>query len=164
MRIRRAQHGDTLVEVLFAMAIVALTLGSAFAIMNRGLAQGRDALERTEALQIAENQLELLRYSVANSGTVPTASGNLCYFVDDTNAIDSVNNSGVAIAMIAAVGDLDAFEDACKQGFGGRYHVGVQRVDGSAGFHYEVFVYWERFGGDGVERVELVYRLAEATP
>ena len=36
------QHGDTIVEVLISITIVALVLGSAYAITNRSLHQGID--------------------------------------------------------------------------------------------------------------------------
>jgi len=55
------QRGDTLIEVLFAMVIVGLSLASSYSIANKSLATGRAAQERTEALKLAEAQLEFLR-------------------------------------------------------------------------------------------------------
>lgn len=61
MRKSLNSKGDTIVEVLIAVAIVSSVLGITYSIMNRNLLSMRDNQERTEASKIAQNQIELLR-------------------------------------------------------------------------------------------------------
>lgn len=61
------QTGDTIVEVLLAMAIVGLVLGGAFVSANHSLANSRQAQERGEALKIAESQIEQIKQYAKDS-------------------------------------------------------------------------------------------------
>lgn len=56
------QAGDTIVEVLVALAVSSLVMGSAIASANQSLRGSQRAQERSEAQKIAEAQLEQLRY------------------------------------------------------------------------------------------------------
>jgi type II secretory pathway pseudopilin PulG len=55
------QRGDTIVEVLVAIAVVSLVLASSYAITNRNVLTSQDTQEHSQALQIAQQQVELLR-------------------------------------------------------------------------------------------------------
>jgi len=63
------QNGDTIIEVLLAMAVIGIVLGSAFGIANRNLNTGRSAQERSVALKIAESQLELMKTLIPPAST-----------------------------------------------------------------------------------------------
>lgn len=69
------QAGDTIVEVLVAVGVVAFILTSAYVLSLRSTASTQDAQERGQALKLVETQLEFLR----NAGTI---SGGNCF---DTN-------------------------------------------------------------------------------
>lgn len=58
MRNRRSQAGDTLVEVVMAIAILSVVLISAFNIANQSYRVGMQARERTEAVSIAQRMAE----------------------------------------------------------------------------------------------------------
>ena len=66
------QKGDTIVEVLIAIAIVSLVLGGAFVSTRRSSTAVRTAQERGEALKFAEKQVELLKVAGA-TGNPPLA-------------------------------------------------------------------------------------------
>ena len=72
--LRSSQGGDTIVEVIIAVSVVALLLTAAFVTTNRSTQTVRDAEEHTEALQLLQGQVELLRHAAANSGGVPSDS------------------------------------------------------------------------------------------
>jgi prepilin-type N-terminal cleavage/methylation domain-containing protein len=55
------ERGDTIVEVLIAIAIVSLILGGAYATTNRSVQTTRAAEERGNALKLAESQVEQLK-------------------------------------------------------------------------------------------------------
>ena len=59
---RKALHGDTLVEVMFAVGIFGLVSISAISLMNRGLQNAQNALEITMARQEIDTQAEALRF------------------------------------------------------------------------------------------------------
>lgn len=77
------QRGDTIVEVLIAVAVVSSVLVGAFSISNLSLRQIRAAQERTEAQKIAQSYVEKIQYvynrDVASIKTSATAyAGNFC--------------------------------------------------------------------------------------
>lgn len=77
------QKGDTIVEVLIAVAVVSSVLVGAFATSNLSLKQIRSAQERTEAQKIAQSYVEKMQYvynrDVSSIRTSPSAySGTFC--------------------------------------------------------------------------------------
>ena len=56
-----SQRGDTIVEVLISVAIASMMLASAYAITSRNMRTTRDTQEHSQALQIAQQQVERLR-------------------------------------------------------------------------------------------------------
>lgn len=62
-------RGDTMVEVLIAITVVATILGGAYVTTNRSLQATRAAEERSIALKLAESQIERIK------GLMTTATG-----------------------------------------------------------------------------------------
>lgn len=88
----RGQRGDTIVEVLIAVAVISLVLGGAYTATNRSLQSSRSAQEQSAAIKVVESQLEQLKgladkpgglsslplsfcLITSASGPVPTATG-----------------------------------------------------------------------------------------
>lgn len=61
MKLLRRQAGDTIVEVMIAVAVSSAVLGSAYTITNKSLSNTRLAQEHSEAQKIAQSQLEQIR-------------------------------------------------------------------------------------------------------
>ncbi len=152
------QRGDTIVEVLIAMAVIGIMLGAAFGIANRSLATGRAAQERTEALKIAETQLELLKaYSKAGI-SFPDFSGTDDFCIN--TGVNPISSTGVEL-------DINT-NDVCAttngNGGDGFYNVAIVPVPTVPATTppsgtYRVSVVWERVGGGGVdEELQLYYR------
>lgn len=55
------ERGDTIVEVLIAVAVVALILAGAYVATNRSLLATRSSQERVNALKLAEAQMEQIK-------------------------------------------------------------------------------------------------------
>jgi type II secretory pathway pseudopilin PulG len=73
-RIRRdGQRGDTIVEVIIAVAIVSAILAGAFVVTNQSARAVRDSEEHAQALQLLQGQVELLRSAAARPGTLPAS-------------------------------------------------------------------------------------------
>lgn len=104
MRIKHyRQRGDTIVEVLIAIAVISLILGGAYVTTNTSLRATRSAQERGNALKLVESQVEQLKglvdtnpsavfggatpspFCIYNNVVVAPATGNC-----------TVNTSGVA--------------------------------------------------------------------
>lgn len=79
--VRRAEQGDTIVEVLFAVVVFALVAVGSMSIMNQGTATAERSLEITLVRQQMDAQAEAIRYiheayvaSFQNNGTAPTGT------------------------------------------------------------------------------------------
>lgn len=59
---RSDERGDTLIEVLLALTVFGVVVVGAFALMNRGVAQMYDAMERSEVRMLINSQTEMLTY------------------------------------------------------------------------------------------------------
>jgi prepilin-type N-terminal cleavage/methylation domain-containing protein len=60
-----SQRGDTIVEVLIAIAVISMILGGAYITTNKSLMATRGAQERGNALKLAESQVEELKSVIA---------------------------------------------------------------------------------------------------
>jgi type II secretory pathway pseudopilin PulG len=66
------QRGDTIVEVIIAVAVISAILAGAFALTNRSSRAVRDAEEHAQALQLLQGQVELLRYAASKTSLLPS--------------------------------------------------------------------------------------------
>lgn len=80
-RLVREQTGDTIVEVVIAMAVVSTMLTGAFVVTSNSMKGVRDSEEHAHALQLLQGQVELLRSAASQSGDVPTSglSSSFCF-------------------------------------------------------------------------------------
>jgi type II secretory pathway pseudopilin PulG len=129
-------RGDTIVEVLLAVAIVSAVLGGAYVSTSRSLANARQAQERSEAVKLVEGQLEKLKVAFTANPAGFSTGGAFC--LDDTPARVT---AGSAI---------------CTQG---RYVLSVEHT----GNNFTARALWDKFNGNGgtQEEVRIVYRLYE---
>ncbi len=58
---KHSQRGDTIIEVMFAMAIIGIVLAASYAAASKNLQTSQLAKERTVASTVAESQLEQLK-------------------------------------------------------------------------------------------------------
>ncbi|MEO6513365.1 MAG: prepilin-type N-terminal cleavage/methylation domain-containing protein [Candidatus Saccharimonadales bacterium] len=86
------QRGDTIVEVLIALAIISSVLAGAFFVTNRSAQNIRDTEEHTQALQLLQGQIEQIRTMAsdpnATNGQFPP---QLCF--DDKGVIQSASSA-----------------------------------------------------------------------
>lgn len=90
-RVRLCSRGDTIVEVLMAMAVVSTMLVGAFKLTHLSQTGVRDSQEHAEALTLAQSQVEMLRKNNGidtgntcfdNQGTEWPGAGNQCEFTN----------------------------------------------------------------------------------
>jgi type II secretory pathway pseudopilin PulG len=101
------QIGDTIVEVLIAIAVLGVVLAGAFVTANSSLNGEHTAQEHSQALTIAQGQVEDLFAGdklVGNcfdpkDATGPVTSGIKCYF--DNNENNFCNNNSLALCSVS---------------------------------------------------------------
>lgn len=67
-------RGDTIVEVLIAVAVVSLVVATAYAVVNKSVTAIQSAQEQSYAQKLVEQQVELLR----TASSAPSTLGG-CY-------------------------------------------------------------------------------------
>ncbi len=94
------QTGDTIVEVIIALAIVSLILASSYATTRRNVAINQDTQERTQAGKMVQGQIEYLRsqgsiasgYCFSNVGVAELSTDALCAInIPGTGAVYNLN-------------------------------------------------------------------------
>lgn len=129
------QRGDTIVEVLIAIAIVSLTLAGAYVSANQSANKTRTAQERAEAIKWAESQVELLK---ANTAALPPVGTQFC--------IDSITNpTNPTIKSNSSCNSLDPIPYKAV-------------INQSSAGNFQVIVSWDALSAaTGTNKVELDY-------
>lgn len=126
-----SNRGDTIVEVLIAIAVVSLVLAGAFVSSNRSLKATRTAQERGEALKLAESQVEQIKLAADNKTLDVFGVSNFCIGASPYTSPPCTSSAGVA------------------------YKTTVIHTSGSHDFVVQVT--WDALAG-GTNNVELDYR------
>jgi type II secretory pathway pseudopilin PulG len=126
-------RGDTIIEVMFAMAIIGVVLAAAYATASRNLQTSQFAKERTQASKIAEGQLEQLK-----------TLADLDVITQETFCLDLLQSSPVIGT------DVDAPVDECVEGF---YEKSITKN----GADYTVVVSWIPPGGSESNKANVTF-------
>lgn len=93
------QAGDTMVEIMIALAVVSLLIGGAMASSRESLRSTQRAAERSEAQKIAESQVEQLRArGFTNIGTA--TNFHFSSTGAQTNGAGTVSGTGINFTVI----------------------------------------------------------------
>lgn len=152
IKLSKNSFGDTIVEVLIAITVLSMVLGSAYVLANRSLARVREAQEHSEALKLAEAQLEQLKQLADNSGQdvngdsiFDASTNNFCttYITSPDPGYDIVPNSNAA----------------CRANSGVEYRISTRHTSSGRTHTYLVNVTWDSLGGGSGNKVSLAYNL-----
>jgi type II secretory pathway pseudopilin PulG len=148
VRAFKQQRGDTIVEVLVSITVVSLILGSAFVTTNKSLQATRTSQERSNALKLAESQVEQLKGAVANPATAPTVFGAAGAFCMYTTA--------------GAISVLTTPNANCTVGTGGapttvepKFNLSITR----SGNDFTIKNTWNNLNGKSVDQITIKYRV-----
>lgn len=78
------QAGDTIVEVIIAVAVVSSVLVGAFTLSNSSVRAIRDSEEHSEALELLQGQVELLRAAAGTPGALQSFPLNSGFCLDSS--------------------------------------------------------------------------------
>lgn len=171
VKLPRNHRGDTIVEVMIVLVVLAVILGSGYGIAVRSLQDTQMTQERTYALKIAEGQLESLKNYIQSGNNNPFSKPDgFCF-----------NPAGTFTWLGPGVPDNDMNVDAfvnydngtkdckknpndplnnCASGF--CYYYGIRRMDLGNGSQYAnsftVSVRWYGVRGNR-QQVQTVYRV-----
>lgn len=100
---RRNERGDTIVEVLFAVAIFSLVAVGAFSLVNQGIATAQRSLESTLVRQEMDAQAETLRfmhsaYTSAYQGGVRFEASDRSPAAEWSRLVGYINEAGIDAA------------------------------------------------------------------
>ena len=143
----KRQNGDTIVEVLIAMAVASSILALTYTTMNRNLLITQTAQERTEATKLAQGQLESLK--AVTDTTVP-ASTKFCF--STTGVLTSGFSPSIPTDSLDA-DDFTGYPGACNQE--SIYYIAIKRT---ATKSYTIYVRWDRVDGGARDQVVMAYR------
>jgi prepilin-type N-terminal cleavage/methylation domain-containing protein len=135
-RARADQRGDTIVEVLVAMAIMSLVLVGAYITSNRNRAVLENSQEREQGQRLVEGQIEMLR---AKGGIMATGD---CF----NNAVETATCNNFSATNSGATYTLNITGP-----------IGVTNPSGT----YTVTATWTSFGAkaNNDSNVTMYYRL-----
>lgn len=146
-------RGDTIVEVLISIAVVSAVLGGAYAVVNRTTQNSQQSKEHSQALKVAETQIEQLR----SLSLLPGDDRN--QFCIRGGLARNITDSSITASPLE---DKSKYTD-CKFSDGSvvdRFYVTITK-NGKA---YKVTVWWDGATGNK-DVVELAYIPAyEGTP
>lgn len=188
MRIKKmGVAGDTIVEVMLALSVLGAVIVGGYSIATRSLNGVRVSQERSEALKIAEAQIEAVRQEISSitnvqslfvhtSGPltgVPLSAGDIKWYGKAPGSpLPAGNEFGFCVSPAGESVRIDLI-DAEKINVGvppypsecnqqGLYYVYINttiaNVPSGGSLTYRVYVTWERAGGGGVETLNLQNR------
>lgn len=144
-----SQMGDTIVEVLIAIAVISAILGGAFAVAHNSQQGVRDSQEHAQGLKLLESQVEQLRAAASDKTSPVFTLASFCMY--QGSAYSTTNGN-------------------CKQDSAGNSPPGGQleydlviKCQGSCsaagGYKFNAQVTWDEVTGNGRASENMVYRL-----
>jgi len=173
--------GDTLVEVMIALAIISSVIGIAYATASRSLRIGLQAQDRLTALKLVEGQIETLKgllsnptvranvYAANKFNRNPGSSNSFCVngstiYEQDMISTDVISdslefNNSASVSGGNPVGS-QVYHYYCSVGNASeqRYKLSIEREDSGTLSTFIVRARWERIGG-GQDETKISYGL-----
>jgi prepilin-type N-terminal cleavage/methylation domain-containing protein len=165
------QRGDTIVEVLIAMAIVSSVLGISYSTVSRSKKTIQNAQERSQALRLVEGQVEQLRSFATDTAKVVTLNvQNNIFCFNKTSAVDATpkiyNAYAGAVTTVPSNPDADTApyqSDCIDSSTGVAYSLSIDPPP-SGGNTYIFRARWDRIGGGAKQEVYIAFRAVGVRP
>lgn len=136
------KRGDTIIEVMLAIAILSLVLSASYVLANRSSQAVRQSQERTEALKFSEEQLERLRdYVDIDTDWATFQSGCFSQTMPSEPIVPVVPDS--------------LTPTICSFGPDDRYLMEITATNNT----YTLTASWDNVAGEGRDQIQLSYRL-----
>lgn len=192
-KLRSHQKGDTIVEVLICIAILGFVLSASYTLTTRNQAVSQKSQERSQAVSLAESQLERLRSFIKENGNAAKAtSDHFCLVPDVIDPLDATYvpdaSGSKPVALSGLTGPFDkpqvSLTEDGKTEYPGdfptgcvvddRYDIAIWKpavardttINASLDADlnvYAITVRWDRLGGDRDE-VKMYYSMFDKDP
>ena len=136
-----AQAGDTIIEVLIAIAVVSFVLVTAYATTNHSILATQNTQERSQALQLAQSQIEFLR-------STPLSANN-CF---DSTGTPQVNNATFGNNPCVVTGDGNKAASGAQPA----YTLDISKAGASS--TYQISTKWASVVGSTQNNITLYYQ------
>jgi len=161
------QIGDTIVEVLLSVVVIGMAIGLAYGVATRSLKANRQAQERTEALKLAESQVERLKKlastDTGGAGGVFDKSTAYC-LVDGGGGLPPqkrpINTPPAAVASDPLT-SVAYGSGACVSGL---YFLSITPSPTPGSNQFDIRARWYGLGSLKKEEVVIGYRIYPAKP
>lgn len=162
--------GDTIIEVLIAIAVASFVVAGSYAVVNRSLRETRQSQEHAEALLIANTQVEILNHYIKTTPTAilesslyaPGLTRFHCFNpvtaqIEQLNQIVSLPDSNASHYNDPFVPDPD-----CDTIGSVGYRMAFEYLAGDTSTHsddrYSVYVNWASINSSADDQVKVVYK------
>jgi type II secretory pathway pseudopilin PulG len=149
------QTGDTIVEVIICISLISLVLAGAYTSSGHSLQNGTDASVRSQALNYAQSQIELIKNAANNPGLLnqykrdPNTGGRPFCINPDGSPADASNNSS------------EWYYGLCQLP-GKPYAVGITYDSAANKQLFTITAKWLAPNGSGQSNLQLYYRMPGA--
>jgi type II secretory pathway pseudopilin PulG len=154
---RLKNNGDTIIEVLIALAVISLVLVGAYVSTQKSTLDVRDSQEHTEALKLLQTQIESIKGLSVGGDTSVFHTGSLFCIKQDSSGIAAA--SPLHPTLPPASTDTfsnDYYAPECKNfGKGGFYNVAIHYESGTNTFN--LVVRWTSVHGS-TDEVAMSYK------
>jgi len=175
--IKNNHKGETIVEVLIVIAIIGAIIAGSYAIASRSLTRVRIAQERSEALKLAEGQMEVIRSKSDSAVTLSELCNKLIVTKDVSSSCSGAGKSFCIQTSNAYIGkpfimniepadSLSSYPSQCKNGL---FNIIITSANSEVSTNdpnrpinqitYNVLVSWEKLGGGAIEQVSIYDRV-----
>lgn len=121
--LRKNQKGETIVEVLVALAALGIVLGSCAVIVSRSSQSMQTTQERSMALGIAQGQIERIKqYVTQDPSQLATLEGHSTFCMSD-GATNTVQTASAACVRAPGAQDYQIRNTVAATAFSGSYLV-----------------------------------------
>ena len=145
------QVGDTIVEVMLSLAVLGMIIGTAFAIANRSLNRAQQSQERTQALKLAEGQVDSVKYLSESSNEADKITfESLQSATTNPRCLSSFTDDGKV-----SIKDYPADDANCQDGI-----FSYSMLYDQSKHIFNVRVVWDSLSG-GQENVTIQYRVVQ---
>jgi prepilin-type N-terminal cleavage/methylation domain-containing protein len=168
---KRAQAGDTLIEVMLAIVVLSMVLTGAYQSTTSSLRIGQNSIERTQASNVMSSQAEALRTLRDQQGTNATAasvwntvSSKVTSITPSTtvcNTNGGTPTTGSNPFWINTSGTITSTDGTHTTGYL-KYWVESYRASGATTNYIDFYIRgcWQGIGNDaGVQNTGIVIRL-----
>lgn len=99
---RRPSRGDTIVEVMVSLVIISMVMATVYAMSSRSLRTGGEAVQRTEAVGVAQGQIDLLINAKNSDANFANFQVSTPYCIGDDGRITDLSATATKMCTVTS--------------------------------------------------------------